>query len=209
MTQRAAIPKAKEAQAVAILFLAAPAIVAIAFGISLLLKTPFPGRFAWTIDDALWGVAATAPLVLFLLWYMRTKFAFIAKHRVRQLEEFASAPFLYTPFRIFVMALGAGVSEEILFRGVLQDYAAGHMPVWLAILLTNVVFGLIHARSALYALIAGGIGCWLGIVYSLTDNLLAPIVAHALYDLVALEFIRRSFAAQPRAEAESASSVTG
>jgi hypothetical protein len=186
-----------------------PLIVLFAFGLSWLLRTPFPGSFAWTVEGALAGVAATAPLLLLLRWYMKTRSAYVTRHREKQIEEFSRASFLFAPLISLWIALGAGVSEEILFRGVIQDYAATKLPMAAAIILPNILFGLLHARSVLYALIAGVIGCWLGVVYWATDNLLAPIVAHALYDVFALAALRRSFNAQPRVDAASGSSVTG
>jgi hypothetical protein len=43
-----------------------------------------------------------------------------------------------------------------------------------------------HSVSAAYALVAGAVGLYLGSLYLITQNLLAPVVAHALYDFVAL-----------------------
>ncbi len=198
-----------EKAALITMFAGTPILIAAAYGLSLLLQTPFPGDFAWSVEGALIGVAATAPMCLFLIWFMRSKSAFIAQFRERQIEEFSKIGFLFTPMRIVLIAIGAGVSEEILFRGVLQGYAAARLPIAAAIILPSILFGLMHARSSLYILIAGLIGCWLGVVYWLSGNLLAPIIAHALYDVFALDVTRRAIAAQPRVEAESGSSVTG
>jgi len=44
----------------------------------------------------------------------------------------------------------------------------------------------------LYALLAGVVGLYLGGLYLLTGNLLVPIVVHALYDVVALGYLRRA-----------------
>lgn len=63
-----------------------------------------------------------------------------------------------------------------------------------AIVLSNIVFGLLHMRTVLYAVIAGSLGVYLGVLYLVTDNLLAPIMTHMLYDLVALEYTRRAVA---------------
>ena len=47
-------------------------------------------------------------------------------------------------------------------------------------------------RTVLYAIIAGLVGVYLGVLYEATGNLLAPMTAHALYDAVALEYTRRA-----------------
>jgi membrane protease YdiL (CAAX protease family) len=73
-------------------------------------------------------------------------------------------------------------------------WVGGYLPLWAALLITNFIFGLLHARTALYAVIAGLVGVYLGVVYVVTDNLLAPIITHTLYDAVALELARRAIA---------------
>ena len=42
------------------------------------------------------------------------------------------------------------------------------------------------------ALLAGVVGLYLGGLYLLTGNLLVPIVVHALYDIVALGYLRKA-----------------
>ena len=84
------------------------------------------------------------------------------------------------------MALFAGVFEELLFRGVIQTTIAKFAPVIVAIIVSNIIFGAVHWRTALYALIAGLVGCWIGALFALTGNLLTPIVTHTVYDLIAL-----------------------
>jgi len=81
----------------------------------------------------------------------------------------------------------AGIGEEIFFRGAVQ--AAFGWPV------ATLAFGLCHIgvgrRSwvlGVWATLAGGVMAWLTIA---TDGLTAPIVAHALYDLAALLWLRR------------------
>ena len=64
----------------------------------------------------------------------------------------------------------------------------------LLLLISNVIFGLLHMRTVLYALIAGGVGVYLTVIYFATDNLLTPITTHILYDAVALEYTRRAIA---------------
>lgn len=173
------------------------AMIGVAFGVAALLKTPFPGAFSLSATDFLVGVMATAPLCLLLYWFMQTALPSVARFRESQIAHFRGVGFAFTPARIALIALAAGVSEEILFRGVLQGYAAAHLPALAAVIAPNVLFGLLHARTLLYAAIAAAVGCWLGLVYLWTDNLLAPIVAHTLYDVVALEVTRRAIAARP------------
>ncbi|MHA7873533.1 MAG: CPBP family intramembrane glutamic endopeptidase, partial [Hyphococcus sp.] len=132
--------------------------------------------------------------VVFLWWFSNTGHPALAEFRRSQIEFFSEIGFVFTPPRIVAMAIGAGVCEELLFRGVLQTWINGFAPVLIAIIVSNVVFGLLHMRTAMYAVIAGCVGAYFGALYALTDNLLTAIVAHGLYDAVALEYTRRAIA---------------
>jgi membrane protease YdiL (CAAX protease family) len=79
----------------------------------------------------------------------------------------------------------------MLFRGVLQQAFGNWLPVWGAIAAAALLFGLLHAVTTTYAVLAALVGAYLGWLYFLTGNLLAPIVAHALYDFVALVYLTR------------------
>lgn len=164
----------------------------IAYGLSLLFATPLAPQFYWSAKDTVIGLAGTLPLVAMLWWFMKTPRAMIARFRQSQIEFFAQIGFRFTPARILFMALFAGVFEELLFRGVLQTGAAKVMPMVTAIILSNLIFGLIHWRTGLYALIAGLVGAWIGVLFAITGNLLAPIVTHAVYDIVALVVTARA-----------------
>ena len=90
-----------------------------------------------------------------------------------------------SPMEITVISLAAGVGEELLFRGVLQTE--------LGLLPASVMFGLLHMGGSgtlvfgcwvmLMGAVLGGLAIW-------TGGLLAPIVAHAVYDAAAMSYIR-------------------
>lgn len=167
----------------------------VALGLSFLLGTPLGPQLALNANDALIGVIATLPPVLFLWLFSRATQPALVSFRNSQIEFFANIGFVFTPARIAVMAFGAGLSEELLFRGVLQTWLAGFLPVAAAIVVSNAVFGLLHMRTVLYAVVAGLVGAYLGLIYLVTDNLLTPMITHMLYDVVALEYTRRAVAA--------------
>ena len=95
------------------------------------------------------------------------------------------------PLALALVALLAGLGEETLFRGVIQPALAAHLPLWAALAVTAALFGLAHWITPTYALLAGIVGAYLGGLLLVSGNLLAPIVAHALYDLVALTLLVR------------------
>lgn len=164
----------------------------IAVGFSVVADTPLAPQFHWSLPDALIGFAGTVPLAVFLFWVMKTSQPVIAQFRQSQIEYFAGIGFRFTPFRIVVMSVCAGVFEELLFRGVLQTSMAKVAPVAIAILLSNLIFGAVHWRTALYALIAGLVGVWIGVLFAFTGNLLTPMVTHGVYDLIALYVTARA-----------------
>jgi membrane protease YdiL (CAAX protease family) len=151
---------------------------------------PF-ATLAWTWRGLAWGIAATAPLLLGLAWCLRTTFRPVA--RLVQIVEQRIAPLFAVsgPVALALVALLAGLGEETLFRGVTQPALAAHLPVWAALAATAALFGLAHWITPAYALLAGIVGAYLGGLLLVSGNLLAPIVAHALYDLVALTLLVR------------------
>ena len=149
---------------------------------------PF-ATLAWSWRGLAWGIVATAPLLLGLRWCLRTRVAPVAR-LVRLVEERLGPLFAgSSPADLALVAALAGLGEEALFRGVVQAALAAHLPTWSAIAVTAVLFGLAHAITPAYAVLAGLIGAYLGWIYVASGNLLVPITAHALYDLVALALL--------------------
>lgn len=85
-----------------------------------------------------------------------------------------------------LVSLLAGIGEEMLFRGLLQTWLTTVAGPHVAILVAAVAFGLAHAISRQYVLFATALGIVLGYTYLLTGSLPAAMLAHAVYDFVAL-----------------------
>ncbi len=86
---------------------------------------------------------------------------------------------------ITVISLAAGIGEELLFRGVLQAE--------MGLVSASVIFGFLHMAGTSTVVY----GCWVmlmgGVLGGLaiwTGGLVAPIVAHAVYDAAAMSYIR-------------------
>jgi membrane protease YdiL (CAAX protease family) len=138
------------------------------------------------------GILATAPLTLILVlceWE-----SIRPLRRIREILEELILPLLRgrSVLALALISGAAGLGEETLFRGLLQDGLAGRLGSIPALILASILFGLLHALTAAYAVIAGLIGLYLGAIYLGTGDLTVPVVAHGLYDLIALIYFLRT-----------------
>jgi len=74
-----------------------------------------------------------------------------------------------------VVALGAAVSEEFVFRGVFQNSLSNRLGGWTAVLVTSVFFAILHTWRFPAAFI---MGFFLGALYLRTRSILVPFAAH-------------------------------
>ena len=146
-------------------------------------------RLNW--QDLLWGVAAVVPMLSVLA------LAGDLRRLVRELLGPSLAVCRW--YDLAALALLAGLGEELLFRGTLEAWIGRWNP-WAAVIIANLLFGLAHAVTPTYLLVAGLMGAyfsWLHTGWSLAapwghePNLLRPIIAHAVYDFIAFQLIAR------------------
>ena len=64
--------------------------------------------------------------------------------------------------QLALVSLVAGVGEELFFRGVLQPTLIGWIGIAAGLIAASVVFGLLHAITPTYALLATAVGAYLG-----------------------------------------------
>jgi len=137
------------------------------------------------------GVAATIPLLLGLAWSLKTRWPPIAQ-LTEQVIVLLRPLLTHGSVAVFVcISLAAGVAEEALFRGVVQVVLIDALGVAGAILTAGALFGLAHAVTPFYAGLAALVGAYLGFTFYFSGNLAVPILAHALYDFVALSRLAR------------------
>jgi uncharacterized protein len=60
----------------------------------------------------------------------------------------------------------------------------------------SMVFGLLHAVTITYAVLAALVGAYLGWLALATDSLVGPIIAHSLYDFLALVYLIHTISAK-------------
>jgi uncharacterized protein len=142
------------------------------------------------------GVLASLPLLAGLRWTLRTRSKPI--QRLVQVVQDQLGPLVASrsAAELALVAALAGLAEEVLFRGVMQGELGRRLPDFVALVLTSAAFGLAHFLTFSYALLAALAGLYLGALYWAQGNLLIPIVAHALYDFVALVQLARMYRAR-------------
>ena len=134
------------------------------------------------------GMVAAGAFGLVNLYLLRGAPAVAGVRSIRRLYYDVLRPLFVGlgPFEVIPVGLAAGLGEEVLFRGAIQPE--------LGIVPASLLFGAAHVDrsenlmfgcwAAIFGLILG----WLAIV---TGGLLAPVVAHAVYDTSALTYIIR------------------
>jgi len=152
----------------------------------------------WRAMDAVWGLASVGPMLLGFSWTLRSDAKFAAD--IRRFFEHVARPVFggWSLLQLAIISALAGICEEALFRGALQGGLVRLIGTAPALLAASVVFGLAHPISKQYIVAAAAIGVLLGELLILTGNLLAPIVAHAVYDFCALVWFLRFHRSDPR-----------
>lgn len=157
----------------------------------------------WTASAAVAGVLGTIPMLLIFVVTYRSKYK-----PFREIRDFLTESLGPTLkecywFDLLWVSLVAGYSEELLFRGLIQQ-GARHWGWGMGLLVSNLLFAILHAITPMYVVLAGAMGIILGLLFEFSDasNLLVPVTAHTLYDLIALHVIRRNYVNQSLAQAD-------
>ncbi|MCP8322215.1 MAG: CPBP family intramembrane metalloprotease [archaeon] len=89
-------------------------------------------------------------------------------------------------YLVITMMVFVGLTEELLFRGLLQNHMQGFMPRWQAVHLTSLIFALFHIGwlNPLEVVFAYGAGVVFGYTLIKTDSLIAPTFAHGFGNIV-------------------------
>lgn len=157
------------------------------------------------LSDVLLGCAAALPILLFIEIIRRIPWG-----PIKELERLTDDGMLRTllqlrPPELIMVSLCAGIGEELLFRGWLMYWIADSLErlgltggndvplsIWIALVISSLVFGLFHPITKLYIFLAALMGLYFGGLLLLTGNLLVPIAAHATYDALQLILTARN-----------------
>jgi len=162
------------------------------FGVSLREQLADPGvPLAWAVVR---GVAVTLPMLAVFWWLVHSSRP--ALRRLREQVEWLLGEMFPSAgiAQLALVAALAGVGEELLFRGFLQNLIGRWTTPIVGLVVASLLFGFAHALSKLYFAFATLIGLCFGWLTFEYNDLVAPMVAHGLYDFVALAYLTRGIA---------------
>lgn len=173
-------------------------LIAGSVAVAALIRTPnfgFGPGISFSLAAVSNGILLTAPLGILAAALDLIEDKFPALQDVTKATQRSVLALLggkFKPLIAFVTSLSlglvAGFGEELLFRGVLQYELSSRIGQGLAVGLSSIIFGALHAVTPLYAVLASLASVYFGATYLYFGNLAVPIVAHAFYDLAALLF---------------------
>ncbi len=133
-----------------------------------------------TTEGFLWGISLAAGItlassILYRLWpaYRESADVYL---------ELVIKPLIWPD--LIWLGLLPGLSEELLFRGVMLPALGLNM---VAVIVSSLLFGILHLSGVgqwPYVVWATVVGFSLGYIALITGNLLVPIVAHIITNLV-------------------------
>jgi len=157
-------------------------------------------KYVWCDGNTLWQIA-WGLLPLIAGYFVLQALPLAPLRRVDRLvrELFQQHMSHLKLWQLAVIAALAGIGEELFFRGLLQlGLSSGlGLQVWLAIIIASLIFGLAHAGTWTYFLLAFMISVYFGFLLDYTGNLFVPIAIHALYDFVVFLYIRFTLHKRP------------
>lgn len=126
-----------------------------------------------------WMAAAVGAYLLFAAVY--------ATLIVQPEQEDIAESFGPIPVQVLLIVFGAGIAEEVCFRGMIFGGMRERLPRWAAALIAGGIFGALHALTGISAvppLIAlGAIFC---LLYEKTGSIVPGVLLHMLNNSVAL-----------------------
>jgi uncharacterized protein len=148
-------------------------------------------KIHWVARDVAWGVVACLPLLVVFVICLRWPVGPLV--RIKEFSDefirewFSSCSVL----QLALISALAGIGEELLFRGVIQDTLSAWINPLAGVVLASLLFGVMHPITPAYIVLAALMGAFLGWIFVVTENLLPVIITHGLYDFLALAYLTR------------------
>jgi membrane protease YdiL (CAAX protease family) len=145
------------------------------------------------VNAVFWGVIGS--LLLFGLFIVSERMEATRHIREFLIEKMGGLLAGCSSLELLYLGFLAGITEEILFRGVLQPWLERDWGWAGGLVFSNLIFALVHWITPTYALLAGLCGLFLGLMLDIGPerNLLAPILTHAIYDFLAFKVVAQAW----------------
>lgn len=132
-------------------------------------------------------VLATLATVVIVdqIYLINQQFAPLPQEYVESLEDLRPVDGWNFTLIFFGLCVVVPIAEELVFRGMIQQIFSRNIGPVLGFLLAGLVFGAVHLNAHLLISISF-FGIFLSFVYFATGNLAYSIVAHSLFNTVAL-----------------------
>ena len=169
--------------------------------------------FGWDVDTGfLIGLALTAAAVALLIRQYGNLHNAGEKTRASLLRQLGDLTIMMPRNnqelgQFYAVSTTAGIVEETLWRGYMFWYLGHMMPLWIAALVSAVLFGLAHSyqgpKNLPMVTLVGGV---FAALYLLSGSLWLPMLLHAVFDAVQGKAVYRllsSASASPSSAANS------
>ncbi len=117
------------------------------------------------------GIVGTWPPLLGMWWCARSSWGSLRRLQHGVWEKIVPLFTECSSLELILIAVAAGLGEEVLFRGVIQITLADWLGPSGALLLASALFGLAHFLTPTYAALAALLGLYLGGLLIVSDNL--------------------------------------
>jgi hypothetical protein len=105
---------------------------------------------------------------------------------------------------IFGVAISAGICEELLFRGFLLHSLGQSLPIYAAVIISSVAFGLGHIYQGWGNVVKTSvIGAVMALIFLLTDSIIVPILLHVIVDMFGGIMGYKVYSGQPSINTEN------
>ena len=148
----------------------------------------------WSAQGLGLGILAVLPLVGLLFVSAGSKWR--PFRRIRETVDTIVDQFFREGnwIEIATIAALAGLGEEMLFRGVVQygisEWIGGVIGATIGLIAGSILFGAGHAVHTPYFILTTLMGVYFGGLFLCFENLVIPIIAHGLYDFIAIVYLR-------------------
>lgn len=172
-------------------------LIPLALGLGWLLNLAPWQALLFSVEIVVVGALATVPLLVLFSRRLLARFQW-AQELERTIQRLL-LPFFRDagPLAVALVAALAGLGEELLFRGVIQAGLTEWLGPTTGLLLASLAFGLAHSITPAYLVLATLMGLYMGLLYQWSDNLLLPVIVHALYDWIAIRHYQKRAEGDP------------